>query len=177
MDSEALITAFIIFLARCTDVTMDVIRILMLVRGRKILAAGMGFFEVMVYIMVMNAIMGGGKSLSLPQLIAYCGGYASGNVIGSWLESKLLNAYVMMEIIMAHSDESSHLAERLREAGFGTTVLTGEGKNGPNLVFKVICYRREVAKVSEIAKGLGGFIFFSDLKGVSGGYFRSRGYK
>jgi uncharacterized protein YebE (UPF0316 family) len=163
--------AAFIFLARCTDVTMGVFRILMLVKGRKIVAAGLGFFEVMVYITVMNAILGGGRSLSFMELVAYCGGYAAGNILGSILERKLMSAFTMVEVITEKNENASRLGERLRDAGFGVTVLTGEGRNGLHLVFKIICNRNKTNRVSEIASHYGGFIIHTDIKGVSGGYF------
>ncbi|MDR1535119.1 MAG: DUF5698 domain-containing protein [Planctomycetota bacterium] len=177
MNQEALITVLIIFLARCTDVTMSVFRILMLVKGRKIMAAGLGFFEVMVYILVMNAIMGGGRSLSLPELLAYCSGFAAGNIVGSYLESWLTSGYIMIEIIMTGDAAGKQLADRLHKEGFGATVLNGEGLNGPHLVFNVICRRGDAAYVNKIAREAGGFVFITDLKRVSGGYFRKIKHK
>lgn len=166
------LTIIVIFLARCTDVTLGVFRILMVVKGRKIVAACLGFFEVMVFISIMNVIMGGGKSLSFPELIAYCGGFAAGNILGSFLESKLMDAYVIAEVIAEKNDESDSLVAKLRESGFGTTVLMGEGRSGPRLVIKVICSRKHADKVQAVAKEFGAFIYLSDIKGLSGGYFR-----
>jgi len=164
-------TILIIFLARCTDVTMGVFRILMVVKGRKIIAAVLGFFEVMVFISVMNIIMGGGKSLSFPELLAYCSGYATGNILGSYLEGKLMDAYVMAEMIAEQNDESDNLIASLREAGFGTTVVMGVGRSGPRLVIKVVCSRKQIKRVSDIAEKYGSFLYISDIKGVSGGFF------
>ena len=161
----------LIFLARCTDVTMGVFRILMLVKGRKLLAAGLGFFEVMIFLLVINAIMGGGRSLSGPEMLAYCGGFAAGNLVGSHLEGVLTNTYVLVEIIMHKSEAADHLGERLRQGGFGATVLAGEGRDGASLVFKIVCFRKEAPRISAIAKDLGSFAFVSDIKGVSGGHF------
>ncbi len=171
MSSDTILTLMIIFLARCTDVTMGVFRILMVVKGRKIIAAMLGFFEVMVFISIMNVIMGGGKSLSFPELLAYCGGFACGNIFGSFLEGKLMDAYVLAEIIADHTEATDNLVQTLREAGFGTTVITAEGRSGPRLVIKVICSRKHVARVRAISDKFGSFLYISDITGVSGGYF------
>ena len=165
------LTLLVIFLARCTDVTIGVFRILMVVKGRKIIAACLGFFEVMVFISVMNIIMGGGKSLSIYELFAYCGGFAAGNILGSYLESKLMDSYVMAEIIAEENDRSEELVASLRESGFGTTVLMGVGRSGQRLVIKVVCSRKQVKRVGEIADKFGSFLYIADIKGVSGGFF------
>lgn len=175
MESVSVFTLLIIFLARCTDVTIGVFRILMVVKGKKHIAAVLGFFEVMVFITTMNIIMGGGKSLSFPELIAYCGGFAAGNVFGSFLESKLMDAYVVAEIIAEKNETSDELIANLREAGFGTTVIQGEGRSGPRLVIKVICSRKHVKRVSAVSDKFGTFMYISDVKGVSGGYFLGSG--
>lgn len=171
------LTVVFIFLARCTDVTIGVFRILMVVKGRKLLAAGLGFFEVMVFITVMNTIMGGGKSLGFYELLAYCGGFATGNILGSFLEGKLMNAYVMAEIIAEKDGTSDELLMSLRSGGFGTTVLMGEGRSGPRLVIKVVCSRKHVQRVKDISDKFGAFLYTSDIKGVSGGYFVGRNNK
>ena len=164
-------TIAIIFFARCTDVTMGVFRILMVVKGRKILAAILGFFEVMVFISVMNIIMGGGKSLGVLELLAYCGGFATGNIVGTFLENKLMDAYVIAEMIAEKNERSDELIAKLRESGFGTTVLVGEGRSGPRLVIKVICSRKHIPRVSAISDEFGSFLYIADIRGVSGGYF------
>ncbi len=164
-------TLLLIFLARCTDVTLGVFRILMVVKGRKLVAAGLGFFEVMVFISVMNAVLGGGKSLSIYELLAYCSGFAAGNIVGSFLESKLTDAYVIAELIAEQNDRSDDLIAKLRETGFGTTVIHAEGRSGARLVIKVICSRKHSPKVKKIADDHGAFLYIADIKGVSGGYF------
>lgn len=161
----------IIFIARCTDVTMGVFRILMVVQGRRYIAAVLGFFEVMVFLTTMSLILGGGKTLSLTELIAYCGGYAAGNLLGTFLEQKLMDSYVLIEIIAEKNERSEIMVAKLREAGFGLTVILGEGRSGVRLDIKVICSRKQVEKARDVAKEYGGFVFVSDVKGVSGGYF------
>lgn len=164
-------TILFIFFARCTDVTVGVFRIIMVVKGRKIIAAVLGFFEVMIFISVMNVVMGGGKSLGFFELLAYCGGFATGNILGSFLETKIMNAYVMAEIIAEENEQTDVLISQLRESGFGTTVLTGEGRSGKRLVIKVVCSRRHVKRVSDISAKAGAFLYVADIKGVSGGFF------
>ncbi len=162
---------FVIFLARCTDVTMGVFRILMVVQGRRVVAAALGFFEVMVFLLTMSLILGGGKSLTPLELIAYCGGFACGNLLGSFLENKLMDSYVLVEIIAEKNEKTEIMIQELREAGFGLTVIHGEGRSGVRLDIKAICSRKQIDKAKSISVTYGGFVFVSDVRGVSGGYF------
>ena len=45
-----------IFLARVTDVSLATMRTLMIVRGKGLIAAGIGFFEVIIYITALNKV-------------------------------------------------------------------------------------------------------------------------
>jgi len=73
-----------IFSARVIDMSLDVIRILMLMRDRRVLAAVIGFFEITVFVLALNEVLKGG--LNDPgKVIAYAGGFATGNYIGSLL--------------------------------------------------------------------------------------------
>lgn len=90
---------FVIFGARILDVSCNTIRILFLVKGQRFVAACIGFVEVMIYMMVLGFILGGGKRLSVWELLFYCGGFATGNYVGSWLEEKLMNTFTLVEVI------------------------------------------------------------------------------
>lgn len=174
MTLESLGMIVVIFFARCTDVTIGVFRILMVVKGRRFIAAGLGFFEVMVFLLTMSLVLGGGKTLTAAELIAYCGGFAAGNLVGSFLEQKLVDSYISVEIIAEKNNDSNSLVRQLREAGFGTTVVPGEGRSGPRLVIKVVCSRKSIDRVRGISASHGGFVFISDIKGVTGGHFTKR---
>jgi uncharacterized protein YebE (UPF0316 family) len=162
-----------IFGARILDVSCGTFRILLLVRGRRFIAACIGFFEVMLYMVILGYVIGGGKPLEIPQLIAYCGGYAMGNFLGAFLEERLLNAFVLLEVISERNEKTFDMIRTLREEGFGTTVLTGEGRTGVRYVIKVICGRKDIQTATRII-GDKGFVFVSDVKGVWGGHFRMK---
>ncbi|HCA41406.1 MAG TPA: hypothetical protein DEP01_07950 [Aminobacterium sp.] len=164
----------LIFSARIADVSLGTVRILFLVRGRRRLAACIGFLEVMIYMSVLGYILGGGGTLTFPQLIAYAAGYGTGNFMGSLLEEKLLNAFVTLDIILERNQETMTLIDRIRAEGFGATVLIGHGKDGLRLVAKVICHRSDIAPISKII-GDQGFVCISDVKGCWGGYFKVKG--
>jgi uncharacterized protein YebE (UPF0316 family) len=65
------------------------------------------------------------------------------------------------------------LVNTLREEGFGTTVIHGEGKAGDRLILKILCQRSEIPHISQMI-GNTGFVFVSDVRGVWGGHFRQK---
>ena len=74
---------FLIFAARVIDVSFATIRILLVVRGQRLQAAALGFFEVIVYILALNSVV---QHLNNPlNLLAYALGFATGNYVGSYV--------------------------------------------------------------------------------------------
>ena len=164
---------FLIFFARIADVSCNIVRILFLVKGKRLIAACIGFFEVMIYMLVLGRILGGGKSLTFPELIFYCGGFATGNYIGAWLEEYILNSYVLVEVIM-DDDLSAHSAiETLRATGVGATVINGMGRSGPKLVVEAFCRRHDITTVQKIFADRS-FVTIMDVKRCTGGWFPRR---
>lgn len=164
---------FIIFFARIIDVSCNTVRLLFLVKGQRLMAACIGFFEVMIYMVVLGYIMGGGKSLTFAELVFYCGGFATGNYVGSWLEERLMNTFTLVEVILDDSREARAVIEQARSAGLGATVVNGMGRDGPKLIAEIFCRRHDVPRVQNIFKNQG-FLTISDVKRCTGGCFPKR---
>ena len=170
VDVAGLLGLCMIFFARIIDMSCNTVRILFLVRGRRLIAGCIGFFEVMVYMVVLGYILGGGKTLSFPALIAYCGGFAAGNYVGSWLEERLMNTFILVEVFMDDNVDSRLSIDAVRNMGLGATVIHGEGRSGPKLVVEIFCRRSDVRAVEELFMDQG-FVTISDVKRYSGGWF------
>ncbi|MDI9370101.1 MAG: hypothetical protein GX181_09035 [Synergistaceae bacterium] len=166
-----LLGLFLLFCARIVDVSCGTVRILFLVRGRRALAALIGFFEVMIYLTALGRIIGGGRELTLIQMLVYCAGFSTGNYVGSLLEEKLMNAYSFLELIMERNEETNRMIDAIRADGFGATVLYGRGRDGVRTIVKVICRRKDIPVIVAHTKNKG-FICITDVKGCSGGQFR-----
>ena len=159
-----------IFFARIIDVSCGIVRILFLVKGQRFKAACIGFFEVLIYVVVLGRLLGGGKSLSFPELIFYCSGFATGNYIGAWLEELLLNTFTLVEVILDDDPPSVEIIDKLRATGVGATVVKGMGLTGPKLVVEIFCRRHDIATVQSFFVDKG-FVTISDVKRCTGGWF------
>jgi len=173
IDTALLLSMTMIFLARVTDVSLGTFRILQLVRGHKIAATMIGFFEIMIYMAVLSHILGGGRTLKTMELLAYCTGYAFGNYVGAFMEDKFMKGYTMLEAMAPCSDETLKVVDDLRDRGFGTTMIRGEGKNGPRYIIKIICNRKDIPEITRMIKHLA-FVTVFDVKSCLGGYFRMK---
>lgn len=167
--------AALIFIARVCDVSFGTVRTLLLVRGRRSLAAMVGFCEILLYLASLTYVLKAGLQSPL-NIVAYAGGFATGNFCGSLLEEKLLSGHVLVEIIFSDLERGHEMTESLRDQGFGTTVLQGEGRDGPRLILKVICDRKDRKNIlQQAAEREGVFAFTSDLRSVNGGQIRRKG--
>ncbi|MBS3900235.1 MAG: DUF2179 domain-containing protein [Dethiobacter sp.] len=158
-----------IFFARVSDVTLSTVRILMLMRGRSVTAAAIGFFEVSIYVLALSRVI---DSLDQPlRLIVYALGFATGNLLGSRAEEYLALGFTTAEVISV--DKAGELAEKMRECGFGVTVLQGCGLTGTHQILHVLLKRRNMPSFLGIIREVDdkAFVSLMDTRKIVGGYF------
>lgn len=133
----------IIFCLRIVDVSMSTIRILLAVRGYKVVVPIIGFFEVLVWVFAVgNAI----RFLDSGwHLLGYAGGFATGNIVGLLIEEKLAIGYATIRVVSTHA--GVEMADALRNIGFGVTEFGGQGRDGHVEIVYTVCTRRDVPRV------------------------------
>lgn len=164
----------LIFFARVSDVTLATIRMLMVVQGRKIQAAIIGFFEVSIYVTALSKVV---SSLdNIGNLLAYALGFACGNYIGIIIENRIALGNLAAQIILKGSNENNiELIETLRGNGFGVTVLEGHGKEGSREILHIAINRKDLNKLKDLVYSYDedAFIIANTISPISGGYFSS----
>jgi len=163
-----LATALIIFLLRSTDLTLSTLRMLAVVRGRRLFAWAAGFIEALLFVTAIGGVLG---NLSHPwNLLAFAGGFASGNVFGILIENRLAPGHSLLRILSPALAES--IAEALHDQGYGATSLAAQGQQGA--VGLILCYaprravesvRRQVMQIDPAA-----FITVEHVRALSGGW-------
>jgi uncharacterized protein YebE (UPF0316 family) len=138
----------LICLARICDVTLGTIRIMYVARGIKVLAAILGFFEVLIWLFAIGQIIS--NLTNVVNYLAYAVGYALGNYIGITIEEKLSVGVLMLRIIT--KKKADKLVDILREAGFGITAINAKGIYGPVQVIFTVINRKDLGGAVEIIK-------------------------
>ncbi|MFA7411968.1 MAG: DUF5698 domain-containing protein [Tissierellaceae bacterium] len=167
---ELLFGYLFIFFARVTDVSLATVRMLMVVQGRKLQAALIGFFEVGIYITALGKVV---NSLNNPMnLLSYALGFACGNYLGIIIENKIALGNLAAQIILKISGNDD-LIKILRENGFGVTVLEGQGLEGTREILNVIINRKDLLNLKKIVYEFdkNAFITVNNINPISGGYF------
>jgi len=161
-----------IFLARIVDVSLGTVRMILTIRGDRYTAAVIGFFEILVYVVALGKVIGG---LSDPlKLLLYCSGFASGVIVGTWVEELLALGYRGIQVITAK--ENQPLVDRLRDEGFAVTTWEAEGLDGAKLVMSMVVKRDVAVKAADRIREFDphAFIVFMEPKTFTGGYIKKK---
>lgn len=130
-----LVLPILIFCARVTDVSLSTLRVMFVAGGRRKIAPLLGFFEAMIWILMIGQIMKNlGNALTY---FGYAGGFATGTFVGMYIENKLALGKVIVRIIT--KNEAVELVKMLTVSKFGFTNIKAEGKYGDvNVIFSVL---------------------------------------
>src|SRR5262245_5369391 len=168
LGTHAWVLAPLIFFARVTDVSLSTCRVLIVVRGHRILAAGIGFFESLIWLTAIGAVISRLDAWYL--MLAYAGGFATGNYVGIWLEGRLAIGSELVRAIVFEAPNA--LADTLRQRGYQAVRIGGSaGAGRPVDVILVVEKRRRVPELlAAIRREAPGAIYtISDVKSVYDG--------
>lgn len=117
----------VIFFARITDMSLGTVRTIMIVSGRKWISGVIALVEITVWVLAIGGLVTNLKNFYI--LIAYAGGFATGTIVGIYLEEWLALGLRVIRFINRASD--SNLCHQLREEGYRVTRVEGTGREGP----------------------------------------------
>lgn len=166
---EAVLGYILIFFARLADVSLGTIRMIMVVRGKRIVAACIGFVEAIIYILAVGKVLSSMNNLL--NVLAYALGFAAGNYLGIFLEGKMALGDIIVQVVLEH--EVTELVEKLRNNGFGATVVEGCGRKGAKHLLNVTLQRKNLSKLYSIIDNHDkeAFVTVTDVRSIRGGYF------
>lgn len=147
LDLHPLCWPLLIYVARVVDVSMGTVRTMCVVRGFRLTAAVLGFCEITIWVTAISGVL-----THLGQwynVVAYAGGFATGNFIGILLEQKLAMGMQMIRLISR--SQSAAVAAGLRLAGYAVTEVKGQGLRGQVSISFVVAARKEVPTVMRLA--------------------------
>ena len=153
---EYVLIPALIFLARFCDVTLGTLRIIFVSKGLKKIAPVVGFFEVLIWIIVISQIMQHANSLIC--YVAYAAGFAMGSFCGMMIEERLAMGVCVVRVITPKNGEE--LVTRLNKSGFGATLMAGKGKVGAVSIIYTIVSRKAIGSVERLLSEFDPNIFY-----------------
>ena len=162
---------FIIFLMRVTDMSLDTLRVLFVIRGRRPLAWIMGFFQSALWVVAITSVLSNLDNLW--NVIGYAGGFATGNVVGMMIEERLAIGHGHLRIISSRRGKA--IAEAIRDEGYALTEISGRGKDGTVSVISCSVKRRDIDNVQRGVYAIDpqAFITVEDIRPLHRGYWRA----
>lgn len=164
-----LIYLLIVFV-KTIELTMTTIRLKMITKGQKFIGSIIGFFEIIIWLIVVSIVLQ--DITSDPwKIIAYSLGFALGNYIGSIMEERIGLGNARIDVIVPET-EGIALADELRQKDYAVTVIDGQGRLRPRKILIVIVKRKDISEVSQFIMDHTdeAFITSSDITPVIGGY-------
>lgn len=171
LTSSLWLGAIFIFSMRVLGIALDILRVLFVMRGVKLVAWIVGFFESLLFVLVITSVL---NNLDQPIfIIAYAAGFATGGVVGVWIEDKLAIGYTHMQI--TSSRRGSSIAEKLREEGFAVTEISARGRDGMVSMLSCNVRRKRVDLVEKIVRETDedAFVTSEDVRRVRRGFWRA----
>lgn len=168
---QALLGAGLIFLLRVSDMTLDTLRVLVVMRGKKGIAWVLGFFQASIFVLAISSVL---SNLDNPlNVIGYAAGFATGNVVGMFIEERLAIGHTLISIVS--SRRGSAIAERLRDEGYAVTEVPARGKDGAVSLLNVSVLRKNVERVRKIVNEVDpeAFITAEDVRPIRRGFWRA----
>jgi uncharacterized protein YebE (UPF0316 family) len=171
LSPAAWLGALGIFALRVGDMSLDTLRLLFVVRGRKWVAWALGFCQSVIFVIAITSVL---QNLDNPlNIIGYAAGFATGNVVGMLIEERLAIGHVKLSIVS--SGRGPALAQALREAGFAVTEIPARGKDGMVSMLSVSVKRKDVARAERVVRNTDAeaFVIAEDVRPLRRGFWRA----
>ena len=139
--------ALLIFFLRLINYAMDTLRIMLTMRDKKALSWILGFFESILFVVVMGAVLDDLDNVL--KVVAYAGGFATGNVVGMLIEKRLAIGYSHISIISRGLGKE--IAQALRAHDFAVTEIPAYGRDGKVTLLNCSVQRKLSSDIEKLA--------------------------
>jgi uncharacterized protein YebE (UPF0316 family) len=171
LSPQAWLSAGLIFILRVADMTLDTLRMLFVMRGKKRVAWVLGFFQSAIFVLAIGRVL---TQLNNPlNVIGYAAGFATGNVVGMLIEERIAIGHILINIISPR--RGSAIVSHLRQNGYAVTELSGRGKDGMVSLLNCSVLRKQVEKVHQLVNEIDpeAFITVEDVRPLRHGFWRA----
>lgn len=171
LSPSAWAAAGIIFVLRVLDMSLDTLRVLVVMRGRRAAAWVLGFFQALIFVLAISSVL---NDLDNPlNILGYAAGFATGNVIGMLIEERLAIGHTQLSIVS--SSLGAAIAERLRQEGYAITEIPARGRDGMVTLLSCSVLRKNVDRVQKMINDVDAtaFVTSEDVRPIRRGFWRA----
>ena len=162
-----------IFLARLCDVSIGTIRIILVGKGKSVLAFFVAFIEICIWFSVARDAIAG--TIDSPWImIAYAGGYATGTLVGTRLSQKIVKGNFAVQVVT--SEENDKMIDAIRKEGYAVSVVDVKGRDTENEKYMMFIEidKKNFDHLQSLIKKLDSkaFIVVNETKYVQNGFIK-----
>jgi uncharacterized protein YebE (UPF0316 family) len=171
LTTQAWLSALLIFALRVSDMTLDTLRVLFVMRGKKRIAWVLGFFQSAIFVLAIGRVL---TQLDNPlNIIGYAAGFATGNVVGMYIEERIAIGHILINIISSRLGTA--IADHLRQNGYAVTEVSARGKDGMVSMINCSVLRKQVDIVRQLVNEIDpeAFITAEDVRPIRRGFWRA----
>ncbi len=166
-----LVLCLTVFFGRIIDVSLGTIRTLLTVKGKRIIAATIGFIEATIWFLVVKEALNTGAN-SLWIVFSYAGGYAIGTYLGGFISNKIIKSNFCVQVII--SQKNKKLVNALREEGYGVSVVDAKGHKSTKYMLFIEINHKSFKHLKELIMEMepNAFIFVNETKHIENGFIK-----
>ena len=167
---EVILLCIKVFFVRILDVTLGTFRTILTVKSKTLQASILGFFEVLVWFLVVREALNSDID-SIWVAIFYSAGFAVGTYLGGMLSQRFIQGNSTLQVIT----KNRKVIDVISGSGYGVTVINAKGYNEAKKYMLVIeVDNKNIPDVKEIIKKLdkSAFIVVTETKLVHNGYIK-----
>ncbi len=155
-----------IYFARILDVTLNTIRTFYTLKGKSIISTIISFFEVLVWFLVAREALNINlNSAWIP--ISYALGYATGNLIGSFISNNYIKTEINVTVI---TKKNNNLIDILRDNDYEISIidLKNSFDNIKKQMLIIETNKKDYKRLVHIIKSfdINSYIMVSDIKKI-----------
>lgn len=172
LTRQGLIIALFIFSMRVIYMSLDTLRFLFVMRGKKMIVWLLGFSEATIFIITIGYVLA--DTRDAVNLAAYASGFATGNVVGMWIEERMAVGFAELRVIS--SNQGAAIGDILRDHDFAVTEIPARGKDGLVTMLTCSIRRKEIPQVEKLVREVDekAFITTEDIVKVRRGFWGIR---
>jgi len=172
LTTQSVLIALLIFIVRVISTSLDTLRVILTLRSSKFWVWMLGFFNSAIWVLTFAFVLA--DIDNIVNVIVYAAGFATGNVVGMWIEDKL--AIGFSEIRVISPNWGAAILEVLRENNYAVTEIPGRGKDGMVSVITSSVRRNQVQEFEKLVKEVDqeAFITTEDVVAVQRGFWHRK---
>ena len=172
LTQQSILIALLIFSVRVISTSLDTVRVILTMRNHKFWVWMLGFINSAIWVLTFVYVLTDINNII--NLIFYAAGFATGNVIGMWLEDKLAIGFAEIRVISPKWGAA--ILEVLRENNYAVTEIPGRGKDGMVSVITSSLRRSQVHDFEKLVRDVDpcAFITTEDVVAVQRGFWRPK---